>query len=248
MNLYYSILFYLIIVKMVKSKIIFLGDSHTQRGFSDKSPWLGIIANKYVRKFDILNYGFSGYNSKWINWSKEKIFNDSLLNVVGIVIFIGSNDSTDLVLNQLQSVPIDQFIKNYNDILDYLKCMYQNAKVFLISPPPCCEKSYQKHCYLNDKIDCVHFKNVQHYANTVKKIAQYKSCQFIDCWSKFVESNNIDILLEDGLHLNYNGAKLLATIIIESFEQNFQNLFETGCNWRNVDFLNQKESLLKEFK
>ena len=42
-------------------KIVAFGDSLTQRGFDvDQGGWLAQLANAYVRRFDVVNRGYSG--------------------------------------------------------------------------------------------------------------------------------------------------------------------------------------------
>ena len=42
---------------------ILLGDSITQQGFM-QNGWAGLLSNEYQRRIDVVNRGFSGYNSK----------------------------------------------------------------------------------------------------------------------------------------------------------------------------------------
>ena len=47
----------------VSRQFVTFGDSITQRGFSP--GWTGTLADTYQRRADIINRGYSGYNTRW---------------------------------------------------------------------------------------------------------------------------------------------------------------------------------------
>lgn len=50
--------------RSVRGQIVLFGDSITQRSFS-VGGWGARLSHHYMRKADVLNRGFSGYNSAW---------------------------------------------------------------------------------------------------------------------------------------------------------------------------------------
>ena len=49
-----------------KKKAVFFGDSITQHGSNPTvSGWVSLFVDWWVRRVDVINRGFSGYNSKW---------------------------------------------------------------------------------------------------------------------------------------------------------------------------------------
>ena len=49
---------------MMRPTFVGFGDSITQRGFAP-GGWLSLLADTYVRRADVVNRGYSGYNSRW---------------------------------------------------------------------------------------------------------------------------------------------------------------------------------------
>ena len=54
------------------SKVSLIGDSNTQYGFAD-GGFASQLANKYIRKYDVINRGFDGYTSQYLKKLKRKI-------------------------------------------------------------------------------------------------------------------------------------------------------------------------------
>jgi lysophospholipase L1-like esterase len=49
-----------------KKLAVIFGDSISQHGFDPKnSGWVACLSNYWTRKVDVINRGFSGYNSRW---------------------------------------------------------------------------------------------------------------------------------------------------------------------------------------
>ncbi len=55
-----------------RPKFILFGDSITQRGFDN--GWVASLANHYIRKADVFNRGFSGYNTRWAKHLLPTVF------------------------------------------------------------------------------------------------------------------------------------------------------------------------------
>ncbi|KAL2773558.1 isoamyl acetate-hydrolyzing esterase 1-like protein isoform a precursor, partial [Daubentonia madagascariensis] len=70
--------------------------------------WGASLADKLVRKCDVLNRGFSGYNTRWAKIILPRLIRkgNSLDNPVAVTIFFGANDSAlkGYKLNRLNSV------------------------------------------------------------------------------------------------------------------------------------------------
>ncbi|CDO74879.1 hypothetical protein BN946_scf185004.g29 [Trametes cinnabarina] len=61
--------------------IVLLGDSLTELGFNDNG-FAAKLANAYVRKLDVVNRGFSGYNTDWIIPVFEQIVYDEIVTAI----------------------------------------------------------------------------------------------------------------------------------------------------------------------
>ena len=49
-----------------RRQILLVGDSLTQRGYDSKKGWVSKLASSYVRRADVINRGYSGYNTRWV--------------------------------------------------------------------------------------------------------------------------------------------------------------------------------------
>jgi len=92
-----------------RAKILLFGDSITQQSFSaNDCGWGACISDRYQRRADVLNRGFSGYNSGWFlkfaatDEGKADLFEHEGVRLV--TIFFGANDASDPVLNKRQHV------------------------------------------------------------------------------------------------------------------------------------------------
>eukprot|EP00659_Diplonema_papillatum_P005521 gene5521-8400_t len=75
------------------ASIVLLGDSITQGGFS-VGGWGARLAERYIRKADVINRGLSGYNTEWI----LEVLPDLLSGVASrekqlVAVFLGANDA-----------------------------------------------------------------------------------------------------------------------------------------------------------
>jgi len=116
---------------------VLIGDSQTQLGWQE-GGWVAGLADTFQRRVDILNRGFSGYNTRMLlevlpdllskeDWGKAK----------AVVILIGSNDASFPETNPEQAVPLEEFGENLLKIVAYL--LSQGVKkeaLVLVSPPP----------------------------------------------------------------------------------------------------------------
>ena len=120
-------------------RLMLLGDSITQCSFSD-GGWGAKIADQFQRRVDVLNRGYSGYNTAWI-----KCFLPQILSSAGPVdaatVMLGANDSGLREVVPNQHVPLDSFESNLRGICELLlSCGVPREGVLLVSPPPLCER------------------------------------------------------------------------------------------------------------
>ena len=74
------------------------------------------------RKFDIVNRGFSGYNSRWCKIILPKLMTEKDVKDTHLfTIFLGANDSVDSKLCPAQHVPLEEFRNNIKDMVEYLQ-------------------------------------------------------------------------------------------------------------------------------
>jgi lysophospholipase L1-like esterase len=168
---------------------------------------------------DILNRGFSGYNTDWALPITHQILptvedqKKQAATIPLMTIFFGANDAA--LDFSPQHVPLNRFRDNLNTMIQLVKnpeSKYYNPKMrlMLITPPPINEAQWQKRCEeQGDKLNRTN-ESARAYANVVKEIGAEKQLVVIDIWSRLMDltgpgKRDLAEFLFDGLHLNGNG-------------------------------------------
>lgn len=214
-------------------KLILLGDSNTQYAFG-RSGWASSIADLLQRKCDVINRGFSGYNTTNIRAILPDIFNEFKPELIcGVVIMLGSNDSTKPE-NVKQHVPLDTYKQNLAYIIDYLISYgVDQQKLVMISPPRINEREW-----LNTQPDGTHYDHlVLEYAQCFMAVArdkQIRSLDFNRLMHEYGDEKYAE-LLYDGLHLSDMGGKLLFDNLLPVLDEHIiANLEFNFHYWRDL--------------
>lgn len=105
--------------------ILLLGDSLTQQGFGVNGGvgWASLLSRAYTRRADVLNRGYSGYNSR----HAKSILKESILpsiqqeHVLFCTVFLGTNDAA--LPGERQHVPLDEYEQNLESIVKQVRCV-----------------------------------------------------------------------------------------------------------------------------
>lgn len=101
-----------------RKKVVCFGASIVSQGFNpNTNGWLCNLSEWWVRRADVVNRGFSGYNSRW----GLMIVEEAVLveHPDFVIIFFGANDAA--VDGDAQHVPIAQYIANLVFIMETIK-------------------------------------------------------------------------------------------------------------------------------
>jgi lysophospholipase L1-like esterase len=225
-------------------KLIILGDSITQTGWSSQTPWGADLADLLQRKCDVINRGFSGYNSEKIRIILPSLFEEfSGESIAGVIIMLGSNDSAKTYT--LQHVPVDRYKANLEYIVDYLTLSgVASQRIILITPPKKDDEAwaYAAHEFAPTE-PSYHFDYlVKDYSSAVKKVAQEKNTLLVDLNGIMDEyGDKYKELLHDGLHLNRRGSDLLFDILKPLVgECLVKDLRENFPSWETLKKAHQK--------
>jgi lysophospholipase L1-like esterase len=111
-----------------KPSIILFGDSITQQGFIGSSTtasagWVSLLSNAYARRADVLNRGYSGYNTRHAIDILPSLFcSGAINNVLMVTVFFGANDaSLPGDREHCQHVPIDEYEGNIRKIVESIR-------------------------------------------------------------------------------------------------------------------------------
>ena len=116
--------------------VVLFGDSITQQGFGQNGHvgWASLLANDYTRRADVLNRGFSGYNTRHCLELVPRLFGEG--NILFCTVLLGANDAA--LPGERQHVPMDEYKRNIGKIVTSIRQETKNADlpIILMTPPP----------------------------------------------------------------------------------------------------------------
>ena len=211
----------------IRPAIILFGDSITQFGFGVDGGlgWASLLASDYSRRADVLNRGFSGYNTNHAIDLVPRVFGKAHDDgILFCTIFFGANDA--VLAGQPQHVPIDQYQANLEKLIDMIRHTVQSSTDFpiiFITPPPVYEKSWSafRDLEICDRDNSV----VRTYGERVKQVAASRNCSVVDARELLHgTSEERQNYLSDGLHLNEDGNRLVYKGLMEVITTNYADI------------------------
>ncbi|KAI9598453.1 SGNH hydrolase-type esterase domain-containing protein, partial [Syncephalis fuscata] len=210
---------------------VLFGDSITQRGsdpFND--GWVSGLQHTYIRRADVINRGFSGYNTEWalnvlamILPNAQQSSPSSMMigrpaSIELLIICLGANDAA--IPPSGQHVPLTRYRENLKMLVDLVQSpmsRYYSPKtrVMLVSPPPLDEAKWAKQCNSDGKMLDRKATTTQKYAETCVKLANELNVPVLDLHTMLLEkaaegsSGTLGDYLIDGLHLGPLGNRVL---------------------------------------
>jgi len=197
--------YFIYLRKMSRPIFCLYGDSITQHAF-ELNGWASLLANEYSCKVDILNRGFSGYNSRWARMIAPEIFGEELTsNSLSLVtVFFGANDAVRKEFGEKQFVPVEEYEKNIESIIktaqEYTNYDGSLTKVILISPPPVDQEAWRKRCeekYADDKSIVVPPESnrgndvLLPYVEALRRVAARCEAPLVDLFAEMPKAANI---------------------------------------------------------
>ncbi|XP_032285913.1 isoamyl acetate-hydrolyzing esterase 1 homolog isoform X1 [Phoca vitulina] len=228
-------------------RVLLFGDSITQFSFQ-QGGWGASLADRLVRKCDVLNRGFSGYNTRWAKIILPRLIRkeNSLDSPVAVTIFFGANDSALKDENPKQHVPLAEYVANLESMVGYLQeAGVPRSRVVLITPPPLCEAAWEQECLLQgcklNRLNSV----VGEYAGACLQVAQDCGIDVLDLWTLMQkDTQDFSSYLSDGLHLSPKGNEFLFSHLWPLIEKKVSSLPLLLPYWRDVAEAKPELSLL----
>ncbi|CAG8489948.1 2519_t:CDS:2 [Funneliformis caledonium] len=219
------------------NQIVLFGDSLTQFSHNtDNKGWGAALQNLYVRKLDVLNRGFAGYNTEQGKLLLSHILpkkNHSIKSpkIYLLTIFFGANDAAIPPSNQF--VPLDKYKENLKQLIKTVKdsdspYYSPDTRILLISPPPLYEEDWEKYQKLIDRKVPRRLENTAKYAQTCVDLATELNIPVLNAWKLFMDkvtssTENNHALSEffvDGLHLSALGNEVNFISWIVGYDSN----------------------------
>ncbi|ESP02992.1 hypothetical protein LOTGIDRAFT_111055 [Lottia gigantea] len=226
-------------------KIVLFGDSITQYSFKPQGGcWGALLADHLQRKCDVLNRGFSGFNSRWCKFMLPKIVTaDITKDLAGVTLFLGANDSNNDD-NIRQHVPLNEFTTNMTEMIEYLQSIgIEREKIILITCPAYDNDAWVSVCLRLACYKVKYSETTRKYASSCNKIAKETGVSLVDLYNDMLKHENWKEMLGDGLHLSAAGGQLLFESlkpIIDKLTSNIETKFPA---WDEVDIQNPQLSL-----
>ncbi|KAI0373334.1 SGNH hydrolase [Pilatotrama ljubarskyi] len=217
----------------VQDAIMLLGDSLTQGGF-DMNGFAAKLAHVYNRKMDVINRGFSGYNTDWILPVFDQCFatkseQPHVPKVRLLVIWFGANDAAPPP--KPQHVPLERFRANLRKLLWTVRSPESprhspDTRVVLMTPPPVntAQRERAQRAKSPPKELDREFETTRRYAEAVGEVGREEGVPVVDLWGRlFAEAGRreegLEEFLTDGLHLNEKGY----AIVFEELDKTIKN-------------------------
>ncbi|XP_005082067.1 isoamyl acetate-hydrolyzing esterase 1 homolog isoform X2 [Mesocricetus auratus] len=228
-------------------RVLLFGDSITQFSFQP-GGWGAMLADRLVRKCDVLNRGFSGYNTRWAKIILPRLISkgSSTENPVAVTVFFGANDATLKDENPKQHVPLDEYSANLRAMVQYLRSVdIPEDRVILITPPPLGEAAWEKECVLKgcklNRLNSI----VGEYANACLQVARDCGTDVLDLWTLMQKDNqDFSPYLSDGLHLSPKGNEFLFLNLWPLLDKKVSSLPWLLPYWNDVEEAKPELSLL----
>ncbi|EMG49202.1 hypothetical protein G210_0109 [Candida maltosa Xu316] len=245
-------------------KFLLFGDSITQYANDQTHGFVlqPALQNLYIRKLDIINRGYAGYNSEHARLIFPEILKIEK-NIKLVTIFFGTNDAKDYV-NDIQTVELDRYVENIGYLIELAH--QHNIKVIVIGPglhdPKLAKETWRKLGRFVDK-DISSNKRQWEYSEAAKKVATQYNVPFVDLWNALRESQgwsqeqvfdgekgvgSLGHLLHDGVHFTGVAYKVLYDKIVETIDGEYPELSAGNlplklAEWVNIDPKNLSSSI-----
>ncbi|KAI9313724.1 SGNH hydrolase-type esterase domain-containing protein [Dichotomocladium elegans] len=239
----------LVVMQHCYHQLVLFGDSITQFSFNPETKGFGAaLANAYARKRDVMNRGFSGYNTRWALpvWRQimptVKYQRETPAKIELATIFLGANDAA--LSFSPQHIPLEEYKSNLRDMISMVQSPdspYFNAdmRLIVITPPPLNESQWRENC---DGPLNRNYETTKAYAEAARQVAKEKGVVVADLWTRIVQlaDGHLDTYLADGLHLSAAGNQAAFALLMETIATHFNeihpdNLDMAISGWRELN-------------
>jgi len=202
---------------------LLLGDSQTQLGWGE-AGWVTLVAEKFVRRLDLVNRGLSGYNTRMLLAVLPDILAaEPLARVTAVTLMMGSNDASFPDTNPEQAVPLEEFGDNLLKIVSLLlNHGIKKEAILLVSPPPILPDKwaqYRRSCPGPEYRNCKDNQLTAQYAEETGRVAARLGLGWLDLFSAMMKLTNLEAALGDGLHLAGEGHAVLYQLLCPELER-----------------------------
>ncbi|KAG5915935.1 hypothetical protein E4U42_007870 [Claviceps africana] len=212
----------------------------------------------FIRRLDVVNRGFSGWNTANAIKYLTDIFPEptpSGPKLKYLVVLFGANDAVLPLPTSSQHVPIERYKENLTKIITHPHIKQHNAKVLLVVPPPVDEIKLAKLNVAEGHASALRKSATSAaYSEKAREVARENpGVVLIDLWKAVMDKaiamtaqdykpegpwlgspengkqGGLDSLLPDGLHLSRDAYRLLYDQIEGHIGEEWRGLSEQDC-------------------
>ena len=203
------------LIKRVQHKVCrvyLIGDSNTQYAFAD-GGFASQLANKYIRKCDVINRGFDGYTSQYLKHMLPRLLSqdhggESSISIATVL--LGTNDA---VPNR--QVTKESYHQNMTSIINQLQ-QKDIKHIIILAPPPVDHDSWNKYLLAKTGETCkLRKEHVEPYVNVCRELASDFNLPFIDLFNKILREDNWRECFYDGVHFSHLGNSFVFNELVE---------------------------------
>jgi len=221
-------------------QIILFGDSITEfsanqeRGFA----FMPALQNAYMRRFDVINRGFSGYNTNLaLNVLPDFMPTLQQASVAIMFVFFGANDACLPSSSTGQHVHLDKFKLNLKQIASHDMVKIHQPTIIFITPPPVDEYAMEVDSLLKGFTEVTRTaEHTKRYADACREVGKELGVAVVDLWTAIMKkagwqegdtlpgsktaprSPVLGSLLLDGLHFSPQGYEVLFSEVMETMQ------------------------------
>ncbi|TFK85834.1 SGNH hydrolase [Polyporus arcularius HHB13444] len=217
----------------VQDAIMLLGDSITQGGY-ENNGFAAKLAHVYNRKMDVINRGFSGYNTEWALPIFEQCFatqheQQHLPKVRLLIIWFGANDSC--LPTREQHVPLPQYKANLRKMIWMVRSPESpryspDTRVILINSPPLNAEQWAGRQAAQEPPRPMERDSAvtRTYAEAAVEVGAQEGVAVVDAWTALYdaagrEEKALKKFLTDGLHLNEAGYAIVYDELVKTIKE-----------------------------
>lgn len=205
------------------------GDSITEYGFGNVDSafgWASLLSSAYTRRADVLNRGFSGYNTHHALNVLDTLFveNESKQQpILFCTLFFGANDAA--LQPEPQHVPLPAYEANLERMIQTIRQKHKKTiPIIVLTPPPVHETGWKQFRAIETSDRDNHV--TRQYGLTAKAVAsRHELCSVVDTWELLQgDTENRANYLCDGLHLNEAGNRIVYNGLMDVIKKDFSSL------------------------
>ncbi|KAL6150776.1 hypothetical protein ACJQWK_00618 [Exserohilum turcicum] len=227
---------------------VVFGDSITQDSFAQDRGFASSAALQaaYTRRLDVVNRGFSGYNTRQALQILPAIVpppNEAKIRF--LTVFFGANDSSLPQAPNKQHVPLPDFTANLRAIVCHARIQAHAPRVMLVAPPPINEHLWWPRDQSNGYTTVSRLAaTTKLYADAVVELGAELRLPVVNLWAAFMARAGLDVnawkpgdpvpgslalapsdalaeLMYDGLHFSPLGYRILYDEMLKAIAQNW---------------------------